>query len=188
MLGPDIVVRQGNGAKLGVAYLPRERRGESLFEPMSIRENFALPTLRQDRRGAFISAKRMRERFSEYISSLGIRLGTQDDPISSLSGGSQQKVVLARWLATDPRVLLLNDPTRGVDIMTKREIYATLDRLCASGMSVVMLSSEVEELVELVDRVLVFRDQEIFAEIPRERLTTASVVAAYFGQSTESAA
>ena len=188
VLGPDIVVRQGNGAKLGVAYLPRERRGESLFESMSIRENFALPTLRQDRRGAFISAKRMRERFAEYISSLGIRLGTQDDPISSLSGGSQQKVVLARWLATDPRVLLLNDPTRGVDIMTKREIYATLDRLCASGMSVVMLSSEVEELVELVDRVLVFRDQEIFAEIPRERLTTASVVAAYFGQSTESAA
>ena len=137
-------MRQGNGAKLGVAYLPRERRGESLFESMSIRENFALPTLRQDRRGAFISAKRMRERFGEYISSLGIRLGTQDDPISSLSGGSQQKVVLARWLATDPRVLLLNDPTRGVDIMTKREIYATLDRLCASGMSVVMLSSEVE--------------------------------------------
>jgi len=188
VIGPDIDVRQGNGAKLGVAYLPRERRGESLFESMSIRENFALPTLRQDRRGPFLDAKRMRERFGEYVSALGIRLGTQDDPISSLSGGSQQKVLLARWLATDPKVLLLNDPTRGVDIMTKREIYATLDRLCADGMSVVMLSSEVEELVELVDRVLVFRDQEIFTEIPRERLTTEAIVAAYFGQSTERAA
>lgn len=188
VLGPDIDVRQGNGAKLGVAYLPRERRGESLFESMSIRENFALPTLRQDRRGFFINAKRMRERFGEYVSSLGIRIGGQDNPISSLSGGSQQKVLLARWLATDPKVLLLNDPTRGVDIITKREIYATLDRLCANGMSVVMLSSEVEELVELVDRVLVFRDQEVFAEIPRERLSTEAVVAAYFGQEAESAA
>jgi len=122
------------------------------------------------------------------VSSLSIRLGSQDDPISSLSGGSQQKVILARWLATDPKVLLLNDPTRGVDIMTKREIYATLERLCADGLSIVMLSSEVEELVELVDRVLVFRDSEVFAEIPRKSLTMDAVVAAYFGQQIGSAA
>lgn len=127
----------------------------------------------------------MRQRFSEVAKALSIRLGSPEDPISSLSGGSQQKVMLARWLATDPKVLLLNDPTRGVDIMTKREIYATLEKLCADGMSVVMLSSEVDELVELVDRVLVFRDQEVFAEIPRARLTTQAVVAAYFGQETE---
>ncbi|MDQ7877117.1 sugar ABC transporter ATP-binding protein [Microbacterium sp. QXD-8] len=182
VLSPDIGVRPGNGAKLGVAYLPRERRGESLFESMSIRDNFALPTLRQDRRGVLLSSGRMRKRFAEFVSALKIRLGTQDDPISSLSGGSQQKVVLARWLATDPKVLLLNDPTRGVDIMTKREIYTILDRLCADGMSIVLLSSEVEELVELVDRVLVFRDQSVFAEIPRESLTSEAVVAAYFGR------
>lgn len=181
VLSPDIDVRPGNGAKLGVAYLPRERRGESLFEPMSIRENFALPTLTQDRRGPLLSAKRMRIRFGEVARAMSIRLGTPNDPISTLSGGSQQKVMLARWLATDPKVLLLNDPTRGVDIMTKREIYAALQQLCADGMSVVMLSSEVDELVELVDRVLVFRDQEVFAEIPRKDLTTEAVVAAYFG-------
>ncbi|KAB1652849.1 sugar ABC transporter ATP-binding protein [Pseudoclavibacter chungangensis] len=188
VLSPDIDVRSGNGAKLGVAYLPRERRGESLFEPMSIRENFALPTLRQDLRGPLLSRKRMSQRFDEVVKAMSIRLGTADDPISSLSGGSQQKVMLARWLATDPKVLLLNDPTRGVDIMTKREIYATLEKLCADGMSVVMLSSEVDELVELVDRVLVFRDQAVFAEIPRKSLTTEAVVAAYFGQETGAAA
>ncbi|WP_431778973.1 sugar ABC transporter ATP-binding protein [Microbacterium aurantiacum] len=188
VLAPDVDVRSGNGAKLGVAYLPRERRGESLFESMSIRDNFALPTLAQDRRGPLLSARAMRERLGRFVSALSIRLGSQDDPISSLSGGSQQKVVLARWLATDPRVLLLNDPTRGVDIMTKREIYATLDRLCADGMSIVMLSSEVEELVELVDRVLVFRDQTVFAEISREDLTSEAVVAAYFGQQIGEAA
>lgn len=185
ILSPDIDVTSGNGAKLGVAYLPRERRGESLFEPMSIRENFALPTMRQDKSGLLLSVRKMRQRFSEVAKALSIRLGSPEDPISSLSGGSQQKVMLARWLATDPKVLLLNDPTRGVDIMTKREIYATLEKLCADGMSVVMLSSEVDELVELVDRVLVFRDQEVFAEIPRARLTTQAVVAAYFGQETE---
>jgi len=182
VLSPDIDVRSGNGGKLGVAYLPRERRGESLFEPMSIVENFALPTFAQDRRGALLSARRMSARFAEFVRSMSIRLGSARDPISSLSGGSQQKVMLARWLATDPKVLLLNDPTRGVDIMTKREIYATLERLCADGMSVVMLSSEVDELIELVDRVIVFRDQELFAEIPRADLTTETVVAAYFGQ------
>lgn len=188
VVGPGVDIMPNDGAKLGVAYLPRERRGESLFEQMSVRENFALPTLRQDRRGVLLSTKRMAARFSEFVTSLSIRLGAQTDPISSLSGGSQQKVMLARWLATDPKVLLLNDPTRGVDIMTKREIYATLERLCADGMSVVMLSSEVDELVELVDRVLVFRDQRVFAEIPRESLTTEAVVAAYFGQQIGSAA
>ncbi|GAA3777708.1 sugar ABC transporter ATP-binding protein [Microbacterium kribbense] len=187
-LSPDVEVRSGNGARLGLAYLPRERRGESLFGPMSILENFALPTLRQDRRGPFLSATRMAARFRQFAAALSIRLGAPRDPISSLSGGSQQKVILARWLATDPKVLLLNDPTRGVDIMTKREIYATLERLCADGMSVVMLSSEVDELVELVDRVLVFRDQEVFAEVPRERLTTEVVVAAYFGEQIGAAA
>nr|WP_274637173.1 sugar ABC transporter ATP-binding protein [Microbacterium bovistercoris] len=187
-LSPAVPLRSANSAKLGVAYLPRERRGESIFEPMSIRDNFALPTMRRDRRGLLLSAKRMSQRFAEFVGSLSIRLGSQTDPIATLSGGSQQKVVLARWLASDPKVLLLNDPTRGVDIMTKREIYTALDKLCADGMSIVMLSSEVEELVELVDRVLVFRDNQLFTEIPRELLSTEAVVAAYFGQQIGSAA
>jgi ABC-type sugar transport system ATPase subunit len=183
----DAVVRKVGEAKLGIAYLPRERRGESLFETLGIRENFALPTLRRDARGPLLSWKGMSARFHGYVDALKIRLGKDTDPISSLSGGSQQKVLLARWLATAPEVLLLNDPTRGVDIMTKREIYATLERLCASGMSVVMLSSEVDELVELVDRVVVFRNQSVFAEIPRDRLTTEAIVAAYFGHESGAA-
>lgn len=188
ILTPDIEIHQSNGAKLGLAYLPRERRGESLFETMSIQENFSLPTMQLDTIGPFINERLARERFAEVIEALSIRLRSASDPISTLSGGSQQKVVLARWLATDPKILLLNDPTRGVDIMTKREIYATLERLCAAGMSVVMLSSEVDELVELVDRALVFREGSVSAEIPRTELTTESVVAAYFGQQKGAAA
>lgn len=182
------VVTPRSAARLGIAYLPRERRGESLFESMSIRENFALPTLSDDRRGLFVSTKRSTERFEKFRDSLSIRLGRPDDAISTLSGGSQQKTVLARWLATGPGVLLLNDPTRGVDIGTKHEIYRTLEQLCAEGMSVVLLSSEVEELIELVDRVLVFRDQEVFAELGSGDLSSDTIVAAYFGHHPRSAA
>ena len=174
--------RNPDSGRTGIAYLPRERRGESLFEPMSIRENFALPTMQKDGRGPLLSSKRMSERFAAAAKSLSIKFGNATDAISTLSGGNQQKVLLARWLATDPAVLLLNDPTRGVDITTKREIYAALQQLCAEGMSVVMLSSEVEEHVELVDRVLVFRNQSVFAEIARAEIGHEAIVAAYFGQ------
>ncbi|WP_285313947.1 sugar ABC transporter ATP-binding protein [Pseudarthrobacter sp. fls2-241-R2A-168] len=174
-----------NGDALGVAYLPRERRGESLFESMSIRENFALPTLRQDRRGGLLDSRKTAIRFDAFAQSLSMRFGASQDAISTLSGGNQQKVLLARWLATDPKVLLLNDPTRGVDIGTKREIYAILNGLSAQGMSIVVLSSEVDELVDLADRVLVFRDQAVFAQIPHSGLSTDSIVAAYFGQKSE---
>jgi ABC-type sugar transport system ATPase subunit len=174
-----------NGDALGVAYLPRERRGESLFESMSIRENFALPTLGKHRRGGLLDTRSIARRFEAFAQLLSLRFGAAHDAISTLSGGNQQKVLLARWLATDPQVLLLNDPTRGVDIGTKREIYAILDRLSATGISIVVLSSEVDELVDLADRVLVFRDQTVFAEIAHSGLSTASIVAAYFGQKSE---
>jgi ABC-type sugar transport system ATPase subunit len=174
-----------NGDALGVAYLPRERRGESLFESMSIRENFALPTLGMHRRGGLLNTGSIAKRFEAFAHLLSLRFGAADDAISTLSGGNQQKVLLARWLATDPQILLLNDPTRGVDIGTKREIYAILHRLSSTGMSIVVLSSEVDELVDLADRVLVFRDQTVFAEIPHTGLSTESIVAAYFGQKSE---
>ena len=180
--GSWIEVTKRNSRVLGIAYLPRERRGESLFEPMSIAENFSLPTMKLDRSGLIIQARKTASRLATFVTQLSIRFGATSDPISTLSGGNQQKVLLARWLATRPQVLLLNDPTRGVDIKTKRDIYAVLEQLCSQGTTVVMLSSEVEELVELVDRVLVFREQRLSAEIPRKGLTRESVVAAYFGQ------
>ena len=178
-------VGRRNAAGLGVAYLPRERRGESLFEQMSIQENFALPTMRQDKIGPFLSRKRMAARFREYIQSLSIKLGSPDDSITTLSGGNQQKVLLARWLATEPSVLLLNDPTRGVDISTKLEIYRTLQDLALQGTAIVVLSSEVDEIVQLTDRALVFRDKTVFAELAGKDLHQQSIVTAYFGQEME---
>jgi ribose transport system ATP-binding protein len=164
------------------AYVPRERRAESLFESKSILENFALPTLDRDTIGRVIRPGRTRTRFAAFVDKLGIKLGRPDDVITTLSGGNQQKVVVARWLATDPQVLLLNDPTRGVDLGAKRDLYRVLLDLAASGMAIVMLSTEVDEHVELMDRVVVFREGRPFCEIGREDLSRNALVGAFFGQ------
>ena len=138
--------------------MPRERRAESLFESKSVRENFGIATLGRDTARGLLSPKRTKQRLGEYVDRLKIKLGDPDDAITTLSGGNQQKVVMARWLATEPKVLLLNDPTRGVDIGAKRDLYDLLLDLAGKGVAIVMLSTEVDEHVELMDRVLVFRD------------------------------
>jgi ABC-type sugar transport system ATPase subunit/ribose/xylose/arabinose/galactoside ABC-type transport system permease subunit len=164
-----------------IAYVARDRRDESIFPPLSVRENFTAATLRRDVRGGLISARRAAARFEPYVKRLRIRLGRDRDPITTLSGGNQQKVVIARALATDPRVLLLNDPTRGIDIGAKRDIYALLRELAASGIAIVMLSTEVDEHLELMDRVLVFRDGHPAAELHRDQLSRAAIVREFFG-------
>jgi ABC-type sugar transport system ATPase subunit/ribose/xylose/arabinose/galactoside ABC-type transport system permease subunit len=171
----------GAGAAARIAYVARDRRAESIFPPLSIRENFTAATLGADARGGLISGRQAAARFAPYIDRLKIRLGRDHDAITTLSGGNQQKVVIARALASDPAVLLLNDPTRGVDIGAKRDIYALLRELAAGGLAIVMLSTEVDEHLELMDRVLVFRDGRPQAELPRDELSRSGLVRAFFG-------
>ena len=178
--GQDDFLRSLAGAQ-DVAYVPRERRAESLFESKSVRENFGIATLERDRVRGLLSHARTRARMQEYVERLSIVLGDPENAITTLSGGNQQKVVMARWLATEPKVLLLNDPTRGVDINAKRDLYALLLDLAAEGMAIVMLSTEVDEHVELMDRVLVFRDGRIATELSREELSRRAIVGAFFG-------
>ena len=181
--GQDIVIRSPKqAAQCDVAYIPRERRLDSLFSWMTIRENFALPTLSLDTRLGWLSPRSSRRRFASYAQRLGIVHGSDDDAITTLSGGNQQKVIIARWLAYGPRVLLLNDPTRGIDIGAKRDLYALLTSLASAGLAVVMLSTELDEHVELMDRVLVIREHELSRQIPRRELSRESLVAAFFGE------
>jgi ABC-type sugar transport system ATPase subunit len=168
-----------------IAYVPRERRAESLFEWMSIRDNFALPTLRRDTRLGLMRTQATDRRLQPYRDRLNIKLGNARDAIATLSGGNQQKIVMARWLATDPKVLLLNDPTRGIDIGAKRDLYALIAELSAEGLAVVMLSTEVDEHVELMDRVLVFRQNTLSAEIDRASLTRDRIIASFFGENVD---
>ena len=169
-------------AKQGVVYVPRDRRSESIFDALSIRDNFAVLTDNADVSRGLISYRRMKKRLSTFIESMGIKLGDSANLITTLSGGNQQKIIMARWLATEPKVLLLNDPTRGIDHRAKRDIYALLGALATNRVAVVMLSSEVDELVELMDRVFVFWENSLVETIPRANLTRANLVSSFFGE------
>jgi ABC-type sugar transport system ATPase subunit len=180
-----VILSPKHAAQHDIAYVPRERRLDSLFAWMSIRENFALPTLAQDTRMGLLNSRSTRKRFDAFSGRLGIVLGDPDDAITTLSGGNQQKVVIARWLASGPEILLLNDPTRGIDIGAKNDLYGLLGALASLGLAVVMLSTEVDEHVELMDRVLVFREHELFREIDRRDLSRETLVSAFFGEGRE---
>jgi len=173
---------QRQAARLRVVYVPRDRKTEGIFEPLSILDNFSLPTGRRDARLGLLSDGSRRRRLETYIERLRIRLGNPRNPITTLSGGNQQKVLISRWLAMEPEVLVLNDPTRGVDIGTKRDIYQLLEGLAAQGVAIVVLSTEVEEHLALMDRVLVFREGSLFVEIPHTEITRGGLVGAFFGE------
>ena len=167
---------------LGVAYVPRDRQTAGVFDSLSICDNFALSTIAEDRRFGMLSRAATRNRLSRYIDSLKIKLADPRDPISTLSGGNQQKVVVARALAVQPRVLLLDDPTRGIDPGAKRDLYDLLVTLIGDGMAIVMVSTDIDELVELADRVLVFREGTVFSDINRADLTRHTLVSSFFGR------
>ena len=118
---------------------------------------------------------------AEFTTRVGVNIPDDSLSISTLSGGNQQKVILGRWLVKNPVILLLNDPMRGIDIGAKRDLYRLLVSLSEQGVGIVMISTEVDELVELMDRVLVFRDGTLGTEIPRGDLTRETLVASFFG-------
>ena len=176
---PIHTLRQAS--QLGIVYVPRDRKYEGIFEPLSILENFSMPTRPKYQSGGFLRSHLQRDAFVRYTQDLKVKFGSLDDTIVSLSGGNQQKVIIARWLASNPKVVVLNDPTRGVDQATKQEIYSLIDRLCSEGVSVVILSTEIEELVILADRTIVFHEFVPFAELPHETVTPGKIVNAMFG-------
>lgn len=169
----------------GIAYVPRDRRDEALFPTLSVLENFGLASMGQDTRRGLIRRRATASRFERFQKRMNIVARRPRDRITTLSGGNQQKVIISRWLARSPQVLVLNDPTRGVDLGAKNDIYRVLAEATAQGVTVIMLSTELIELIELMDRVLVFREGAVFCELPRERLTRSRLVAGYFGRTEE---
>jgi ABC-type sugar transport system ATPase subunit len=191
-LGGTISIAESNGRLLpvrsfedgfrkGVAYVPRDRKTEGIFAPLSILDNVSLPSLARYSRFGILNRRRLRIEMQAELDSVQLRGGTLRTPIASLSGGNQQKVLLARWLAVSPKILLLNDPTRGVDLGVKGEFYRILQELAAGGMAIVFLSTEVEELCRVCARIAVFHGHRCEA-ILEEELTPARVVRAMFGE------
>lgn len=152
--------------KAGVVYLTEDRKHLGLFLDMTVRENVNLNVLERDARaGRILNLKAAKERAAAAIRALGIRVAGDIVPVGSLSGGNQQKVLLSRLLETRPRVLILDEPTRGVDIGAKSEIYRLIDDLARRGVGVIVISSELPEVVGICDRVLVMREGRIAGEV-----------------------
>ncbi|HEX7436695.1 MAG TPA: sugar ABC transporter ATP-binding protein [Caldimonas sp.] len=152
----------------GLAMCPEERKFDGIVAELSVRENIVLAL--QARLGLyrFLSLARQEQIAGRFVEALGIRTTDLDTPIALLSGGNQQKVVLARWLATEPRLLILDEPTRGIDVAAKQEIMNQILALARAGMSVLFISSEMSEVVRVSDRIVVLRDRRKVGELPRD--------------------
>ena len=181
-LGRADVAGFKHAVRAGIAYLARDRRTHGIFPGLSILDNFAIVSFGHDTRLGLIDRHAQRSRYGAWRDRLEIVAPDPRAPITALSGGNQQKVLLARWLALSPRFLLLNDPTRGVDQRTREILYGTFADLArAEGMALVILSTEIEEVLRLCDRVLVFREAQVSARLSGASLSHDSVISAMFG-------
>ena len=165
----------------GIAYLPEDRKGDGIVGDLSVRDNIILA--QQVLRG-FLKPFSKAETYKiadEYIKLLDIKTASADTPIKSLSGGNQQKVILARWLFTHPDYLILDEPTRGIDIGTKIDIQKLVLKLASEGMSVTFISSETDEMLRTCSRLVVMRDRKVVGELSGEELTQSKIMSTIAG-------
>ncbi|MEY9962208.1 rhamnose transport system ATP-binding protein [Streptacidiphilus sp. MAP12-16] len=165
----------------GLALVPEDRRAQGLVMEMSIERNIGLTGLRATSRAGLMNRAAERSRAVDWAVRLQVKYARLADVVGTLSGGNQQKVVLAKWLATAPSVLIVDEPTRGIDVGTKAEVHRLLSQLAAEGVAVLMISSDLPEILGMADRVLVMHEGRIAAEIPRAEATEQSVMAAATG-------
>ncbi|MCX7015675.1 MAG: ATP-binding cassette domain-containing protein, partial [Candidatus Sumerlaeota bacterium] len=163
--------------RLGVALVPEDRQRQGLALPMSVRENLGLAVLRSLTRGGLLSRKKENELAGRVMADLTIRASSPAAPVESLSGGNQQKVLLGKWLARRPRVLILDEPTRGIDVGAKAEAHRLIRQLADQGVAILLISSELPEVLSMCDRILVMREGEIAGELTREEATQEKVLA-----------
>ena len=162
--------------RIGMALIPEDRKTEGLMLPMSVTVNLSFAALDRVSRRGIVDRARERALIDEMIELLAIRTDGTDVPVAALSGGNQQKVVIAKWLMVKPRIILLNDPTRGIDVGTKVEIYQLLRKLAASGAAIVFYSTDYDELIGCCDRVLVLYDGAVRRELAGEEITERALV------------
>ena len=175
--GMPVAIRNPRDAmRLGLAYLSEDRKGKGLHVDLGLRENLTMMTLERDAR-PWIDAKAGRQALDAAIADFGIRVRDPDCAARALSGGNQQKLALAKYLRADPRVVVLDEPTRGVDVGAKRDIYALIHRLAGEGRAVVVISSELVELIGLAHRVAVLHGGRLQAMLGPDQLTEENLIA-----------
>jgi ABC-type sugar transport system ATPase subunit len=163
---------------LGIAYVPEDRGLQGLVRPMTIAQNTSMAALHRVANGIFIDVARETQSAAEAIAKLGIRARGPDQVVGQLSGGNQQKVVLGKWLETEPGILIMDEPTRGIDVGAKAEIHALMSRLAQEGMAILMISSELPEVLGMSDRILVMHGGRLVTTIDRADATPETVGAA----------
>jgi ABC-type sugar transport system ATPase subunit len=164
---PVRVASPGDAKRHGVAYVPEDRATQGVIRPMSLRHNVSLAVLRRIARRWFIDRGAEEELATDAIARFAIRARGPEQVVGKLSGGNQQKVVLGKWLATRPKLLIMDEPTRGIDVGAKAEIHRLMGELAAQGLAVLMISSELPEVLGMSDRILVMREGRIAAEFAR---------------------
>ena len=179
--GDEVRIRSPQAAmERGIFYVPEERRSQGLILPFSIKNNITLSILDRISRFGFVprSERQIADRFAKELSIRGADISA---PVGRLSGGNQQKVVVAKSLAREPNILLMDEPTRGVDVGAKSEIYRLIDDLAKEGMAILLISSELEEVLSMADRVIVMREGRMTGEFSREEATQENVMTAATG-------
>src|SRR5689334_2727743 len=181
--GRTVTIKSPDAAMaLGIGYVPEDRKEHGLVLPMSIADNISLPIIASFARGGWLDAKRERAAAAAGAKQLEVKMASVEQQAGQLSGGNQQKVVLAKWLGTHPRVLILDEPTRGIDVGTKAAVHALMSSLAAQGMAILMISSELPEILGMSDRILVMREGRLTGQFSRteatqEKLMSAATVA-----------
>ena len=181
--GKQISVRNPKEAMAeGLALVPEDRQHHGLLLPVSISENASLAILRSLTKGGLVNKGKIDENAENYRGKLKIALRDIHQPVKDLSGGNQQKVVLSKWLLTQPKVLILDEPTRGIDIGAKAEVHRLMRELADSGIAILMISSDLQEVLTISDRVLVMREGRLVTSLALGEATEESVMLAATGQ------
>ncbi len=171
-----------NAMENGISMIPEDRSTQGLILSMSLRENMTLPILKDLRQYGLINFKKEKEIVSNLINMLRIKSESMESPISSLSGGNQQKVLIGKALSTEPKILLMYDPTRGVDVGTKVEIFKLIKKLAFEGKSILYYSSTVDELVNICDRVMIMHDGMVIETLSEDKLDKENIIKASVGE------
>ena len=165
--------------KLGLVYVSEDRKGEGIMSSLSVKENVILPILDRISKFLFINDRKGRKETEEVVKNLDVKLRNIYQEVSSLSGGNQQKVILGRWLMLGPQLIILDEPTQGIDVGVKRDIYLLIRKLCDRGMAVIMISSDLPEIIGMSDRVIVLSEGKIVSELSAEEATEEKICSYY---------
>lgn len=173
--------------KLGIGYVTEDRKSEGLIVDFTVEENVSMTNFSSISNKGLISSTKERSLYKQMVERLGIRTSGPTQTAKSLSGGNQQKVVIAKWLGIEPELLILDEPTRGVDVGAKKEIYSIINELADRGVAILMISSELPEVIGMADRVLVMREGKLTADLPKSEMTQERIMHYATGGGTHAA-